>query len=147
MIKAGTSEKGVCPACGKSWKRVIERGECQVTEAMRIAGCDKDGNYYGKETKDYVSSGSQEPSETKRRILESMSHPIKTLGWQPTCKCEKEPIPATVLDPFMGSGTTLLVARKLLREGIGIELNPEYIKLAEKRLNKIPERLDSYESK
>jgi DNA modification methylase len=40
-----------------------------------------------------------------------------------------------VLDPFMGSGTTAVVARKLNRNFIGIELNPAYIKIAEKRLN------------
>ena len=40
----------------------------------------------------------------------------------------------TVLDPFMGSGTTLEVARKNGCKGIGIELNPEYVKLAKKRL-------------
>jgi DNA modification methylase len=39
-----------------------------------------------------------------------------------------------VLDPFMGAGTTALVARKLNRNYTGIELNPEYIKLANKRL-------------
>lgn len=39
-----------------------------------------------------------------------------------------------VLDPFMGSGTTGLVAKKLNRNFVGIELNPEYIKIAEKRL-------------
>lgn len=41
-----------------------------------------------------------------------------------------------VLDPFMGAGTTALVARKLHRNFIGIELNPAYVKLAEKRLKK-----------
>lgn len=40
-----------------------------------------------------------------------------------------------VLDPFMGSGTTAKVARFLGRNYIGIELNPDYIKLAEKRLS------------
>lgn len=39
-----------------------------------------------------------------------------------------------VLDPFMGSGTTAVVARKLNRNFVGIELNSEYIKLANKRL-------------
>lgn len=39
-----------------------------------------------------------------------------------------------VLDPFMGAGTTALVARKLNRNYIGFEINPEYIKIAEKRL-------------
>jgi DNA modification methylase len=40
-----------------------------------------------------------------------------------------------VLDCFMGSGTTALVAKNLNRKYIGIELNPDYVKLAEKRLS------------
>ncbi len=39
-----------------------------------------------------------------------------------------------VLDPFAGSGTTLAVAKELGRNYLGIELNPNYIKLAEKRI-------------
>ncbi|WP_321331839.1 site-specific DNA-methyltransferase [uncultured Bacteroides sp.] len=39
-----------------------------------------------------------------------------------------------VLDPFMGSGTTAIVARKLNRNYIGFEINPSYIKLSEKRI-------------
>jgi hypothetical protein len=59
----------------------------------------------------------------------------KSLGWQKTCKCETDAVvPATVLDPFAGAGTTLLVSKRLGRRSIGIELNPEYIKLIERRL-------------
>ena len=39
-----------------------------------------------------------------------------------------------VLDPFMGAGTTALVAAKLNRHFLGIEINPEYIKIAERRI-------------
>lgn len=42
-----------------------------------------------------------------------------------------------VLDPFFGSGTTGAVAKRLGRNYIGIELNPEYIKLAEERINAV----------
>ncbi len=41
----------------------------------------------------------------------------------------------TVLDPFLGVGTTLDVARRLGRNGIGIELNPKFVDLAKKDLN------------
>lgn len=44
------------------------------------------------------------------------------------------PVGGTVLDPFAGSGTTLEVAAKLGRNSVGIELNSEYIKLIEKRV-------------
>jgi DNA modification methylase len=40
----------------------------------------------------------------------------------------------TVLDPFLGSGTTIMVAEKNGRIGVGIELNEEYIKIAENRV-------------
>lgn len=59
-----------------------------------------------------------------------------TTGWQPTCPCGHDApiVPATVLDPFMGSGTTLLVATELNRDGIGIELKQEYIEMAKRRI-------------
>lgn len=41
-----------------------------------------------------------------------------------------------VLDPFLGSGTTLRVCQQLNRAGVGIELNPDYIKMAHDRLRK-----------
>ncbi len=44
------------------------------------------------------------------------------------------PVPCRVLDPFLGSGTTLLVADELGRDGIGIELSPEYATMAEQRI-------------
>jgi DNA modification methylase len=40
----------------------------------------------------------------------------------------------TVLDPFVGSGTTLAVAKMLGREGVGIEINAEYCEIAESRV-------------
>lgn len=41
----------------------------------------------------------------------------------------------TVLDPFMGSGTTSLAARNLERNSIGYEVNPEFIEIAKDKLN------------
>jgi len=44
-----------------------------------------------------------------------------------------------VLDPFMGSGTTAVVAKRLKRNYIGIEIFDEYVEFAEERLQKINE--------
>lgn len=41
----------------------------------------------------------------------------------------------TVYDPFMGSGTTAMTCLQLGKNYIGSELNPEYIKIANKRIN------------
>lgn len=43
----------------------------------------------------------------------------------------------TVLDPFLGSGTTLAVAKQHNRNGLGIELNPEYVALAQQRIDAV----------
>lgn len=48
---------------------------------------------------------------------------------------------AVVLDPFMGTGSTLMAARTLGRPSIGIELNPEFCKLAKSRLDSLDSTL------
>ena len=48
------------------------------------------------------------------------------------------PIGGVVLDPFFSSGTTGATAKRLGREYIGIDLNPEYCTIAEKRINDVP---------
>jgi len=53
---------------------------------------------------------------------------------RPTCGCEAEALPGVVLDPFMGTGTTALVAEEHGRDWMGIELNREYVGMAEERL-------------
>jgi hypothetical protein len=45
-----------------------------------------------------------------------------------------DPVPCVVLDPFMGAGTTALVALKSSRSFVGMELNPEYAAIAERRI-------------
>ena len=48
-----------------------------------------------------------------------------------------------VLDPFMGSGTTAVVAKKLYRNYIGCELNPEYIQISERRISNTVSKVNS----
>jgi site-specific DNA-methyltransferase (adenine-specific) len=50
------------------------------------------------------------------------------------CGCNAEHKPGLVLDPFMGAGTTAVVAKKLGRDYIGFDLNPDYVALAKRRI-------------
>ena len=54
-----------------------------------------------------------------------------------SCDCGAATRPGVVLDPFLGAGTTALVAKTHGRDWVGIELNPNYITLAQHRLNNI----------
>jgi DNA modification methylase len=58
-----------------------------------------------------------------------------TVGWRPACRCGGGPVPCTVIDPFMGSGTVGVVAKELGRSFVGIELNPAYVELARRRID------------
>ena len=75
----------------------------------------------------------------RERIIQNSDYDYSvdenTVGWT-KCKCNEGFEPGIVLDPFMGSGTTGVVAKELNRRWIGIELNSEYIKMAKKRLGK-----------
>ena len=50
----------------------------------------------------------------------------------------------TVLDPFLGSGTTLLACQKTNRNGLGMEINPEYEQVIKNRLNIHTPELESF---
>jgi DNA modification methylase len=132
-ILAGTSEKGCC-TCGAPWARTITKGE--PDEAHRSAcGADAAGGYNGRSTKKHDAAGVQNSSDIKRRILEGLRK--KTYGWQPTCDCPPtDPVPCVVLDPFGGAGTTALVADRLGRDAILIELNADYAAMAKRRVIK-----------
>ena len=50
----------------------------------------------------------------------------------------------TVLDPFMGSGTTLVACQKLGRAGIGIEIEPKYFDIACRRVEEAMRQPDLF---
>jgi DNA modification methylase len=89
-IKAGTSERGVCPECGAPWER--------------------------------------------------------DATWRPSCRCgmpghidkPHQPVPATVLDCFAGSGTVGLVAQRLSRRAVLIDLSADYLGQVMDRNRDIP---------
>ena len=65
-----------------------------------------------------------------------MHQTYSQLGASPLCKKAGCPEDGVVLDPFMGSGTTAIVSRKLNRNYIGFEINKDYVRLAENRMKK-----------
>lgn len=109
MIKAGTSEKGCCAKCGAPWKRVVE--EKKLTRDRP--------NDYVKRT--------GEPGTGNATPNSAAGVETKTVGWESGCECGAEVVPCTVLDPFMGSGTTSDACVQLGRRSVGIELNEKYI--------------------
>jgi len=50
---------------------------------------------------------------------------------------------AVILDPFVGSGTTALAAKRLGKNYIGVDSNEKYVKIAERRLKEIDEEIKS----
>ena len=119
-ILAGTSAHGVCGECGAGWERVIE-SESGYTGNRRHDDMEKLG----------LSEGTGWKSDNELKVAGAYR---RLLGWQPTCDHDAERIPATVLDPFCGSGTTGVVALRHGRSFVGIELNPEYVELARERI-------------
>jgi len=124
----------------------------------RWGGIYTDGNYKNSKFRDkkkisYPQRGrSLRPNNlgrNKRCVWKIATSPFKEAHFatfpekliEPMIKagCPKEGI---VLDPFMGAGTTGVVAKKLNRNYLGIELNKEYIEIANKRINAIPDTLN-----
>lgn len=58
----------------------------------------------------------------------------RVVGYFPSCECDAPDAPATVLDPFGGTGTTAMVALKHGRRAVLCEINPDYIEVAHKRI-------------
>ena len=125
-ILAGTSEKGVCAECGKPWERITDKKRTFESGSGRSGVLPHGKNGYNLQ-------GGGETVDIRRGPV--VKH--TTIGWQPTCDCDSDTVPTTVFDPFAGSGTTLVVAQKLGRKGVGVDLNAEYLKLAQKRLESL----------
>jgi tRNA G10 N-methylase Trm11 len=65
------------------------------------------------------------------KVSHPTQKPLSLICWNVRCTTKHA---ETILDPFMGSGTTLVACAKLGRKGIGIELDPDYFEIACKRV-------------
>jgi site-specific DNA-methyltransferase (adenine-specific) len=70
----------------------------------------------------------------KRRTIRSLGGTAVRGALGPTCSCSAPSEPGMVLDPFFGAGTTAVAAEQLHRDWLGIELNPDFAELAERRI-------------
>lgn len=119
-IKAGTSEKGVCGDCGAPW----------VREVGPASGGSIGAAWHDHQNDDHLGQRANAAAKGGNGY-----QPAKTTGWRPSCSCDAKRVPATVLDPFFGSGTSGLVADRLQRDCIGIDLNTEYCEMGVKRIH------------
>lgn len=70
----------------------------------------------------------------RRMTLRQLGHLAVRGDLAPSCGCSSKPEPGIVLDPFIGSGTTAIVAERFGRRWLGIELNPRFARLGQERI-------------
>jgi len=112
LIKVGSPQE-ICKKCGKPRERIVERGGFVRTGGKRV-----------KDT----------PAVSERQKREGTGyHQLFMVGWT-DCGCNAGWESSVVLDPFLGSGTTALVALKLGRRFVGVEINYDYCLMALRRI-------------
>lgn len=106
-----------CAKCGAPHARVVERSL-------------KDDMFQSRDNEKY--SGGSEFLSDKTTLRSEVE--FSSSGYLSTCKCNSGTEKSVVMDPFMGSGQTGIVAVEEGRSYVGIELNSQYARLAEYRI-------------
>jgi DNA modification methylase len=117
LVRAGTSQYGCCAACGAPWRRQVS----------------KSGGTTGKGWTDHTADATAGMSKS----IWANSVPgykVETTGWAPGCAHDAAVVPCTILDPFGGAGTVGVVASRLQRDAVLIELSEPYTALADARI-------------
>lgn len=106
-----TCPEVICIKCGEPWHRQVTAERLPIKATAR-----------------------PRPSDPNVFRFKAFWNTVRTVGDLIPCDCGAPTRPGVVLDPFFGSGTVGVVAEKHRRDWVGIELNPEYAEIAEKRL-------------
>lgn len=119
-VLAGTSGKGVCAKCGAQWKRNVEYPPSPHDAEIN-------SKYTGPSKARGISA--LRDSRRQRGLKDDQGWEKRTVGWDASCGCGEtsDVEPAVVLDPFVGSGTTVAIAQSLGRRGVGVDMNLEYL--------------------
>ena len=130
-VLAGCPEK-VCVECGTPYKRKMKSVNVEPKIMTNV-------NSKRKDFDSSMGGGGTSFKSGRSGYFKADGTPVATpkkdLGFKKQCQCvSNESKGGTVLDPFGGSGTTGLVAQNNNRNAILLELNPEYIEIAESRL-------------
>jgi len=120
-IKSSCPQK-VCAECGKPYEKDVERKSGSSKNII--------GNISQRGVTRTTEGLNLKSSSEKRYNAEFK-------GWKPTCNCNtKQTKPGIVLDPMAGAGSTLVMAQKLGRRWLGIEISEKYAEMARERVGK-----------
>ena len=109
LIRA-TCPRWACPVCGQGWSPVVEKAFV--------------GTWHDHSQN--ITHGARQDSGGLKADFERGT----VTGHRPTCDhphTQAEAVPGIVFDPFVGSGTTVMVAQELLRRGVGIDISRPYL--------------------
>lgn len=125
----------ICVKCGRPRTSIYKKREYSSTDNIVPYG--------GKNMDDMgISNHNSRESQKSLKAMRELtgvhepSFMPKYVGMS-DCGCGAGFHPGTVLDPFMGSGTVAVVAKKQFKGFVGVELNRDYIKIANKRLGRM----------
>ena len=115
--RAGTSERGVCPACLSPWERVVERGESDYAHLGRLNGVDFGRGDCSPAARTNRTRNSRCPAWRKLRGRMRCRLAVHMLPVRPVSPCRRR-----ILDPFCGSGTTGVVATAPRAPVVGLNM-------------------------
>jgi DNA modification methylase len=123
-ILAGSSPTA-CFSCNAPWRPVVSSRRLVAGEKAPSGPSDPEAEL--RKGRAHSRSWAQSGKVLNHR---------ETMDWEPTCGHDDPGARCTVLDPFSGAATTGIVAARLGRNYLGVELSPDFAQLAHRRLAK-----------